>query len=164
MVEGDCYIRKIENNVCTRVTITLEWAQKQFVTRVHTLFYFLHDIMNPWMTIKTTIFTHRPVSHLLDLDSTDDVTIDFWWRHNNETIVMRSRETLISNSLDIDFIHGDIHDRSCKKTPNPTHGNAISLMSLDLTGDKSTLVRVKACCRQATSHYPSQWRPRSMSP
>ena len=27
--------------------ITLEWAQKQFVTRVHTLFYFLHDKANP---------------------------------------------------------------------------------------------------------------------
>ena len=27
--------------------ITLEWAHKQFVTRVHTLFYFLHDITNP---------------------------------------------------------------------------------------------------------------------
>ena len=63
----------IENNICTRVTncfsahervilclypdlwsnsrnkhkITLEWAHKQFVTRVHTLFYFLHDIMHP---------------------------------------------------------------------------------------------------------------------
>ena len=27
--------------------ITLEWAHKQFVTRVHTLFYFLHDITSP---------------------------------------------------------------------------------------------------------------------
>ena len=27
--------------------ITPEWAQKQFVTRVHTLFYFLHDIKYP---------------------------------------------------------------------------------------------------------------------
>ena len=26
--------------------ITLEGAQKQFVTREHTLFYFLHDITN----------------------------------------------------------------------------------------------------------------------
>ena len=42
----------IENNVCTRVTqlfqcpreMTLEWAQKQFVMRVHTLLYFLHVI------------------------------------------------------------------------------------------------------------------------
>ena len=27
--------------------ITLEWGKKQFVTRVHNLFYFLHDITNP---------------------------------------------------------------------------------------------------------------------
>ena len=27
--------------------ITLEWAQKQFVTTVDTLSYFLHDITNP---------------------------------------------------------------------------------------------------------------------
>ena len=27
--------------------ITLEWAQKRFVRRGHTLFYFLHDITNP---------------------------------------------------------------------------------------------------------------------
>ena len=27
--------------------VTLQWAQKQFVMRVHTLFYFLHDITNP---------------------------------------------------------------------------------------------------------------------
>ena len=25
---------------------------------------------------------------------------------------------MISNSLDIDFIHGDVHGRSCKKTYN----------------------------------------------
>ena len=66
-------IADIENNVCTRVTnrfsaherffcvyfpsckatreintkITLELVQKRFVTRVHTLFNFLHDITNP---------------------------------------------------------------------------------------------------------------------
>ena len=62
---------EIENNVCTRVMnrfsahervilvlickatreintkITLEWAQKRFDMRAHTLFYFLHDITNP---------------------------------------------------------------------------------------------------------------------
>ena len=36
-------------------------------------------------------------------------------------------------------------------------------MSLDLT-DKSTLVQVMAWCRQAPSHYLSQWWPRSLSP
>ena len=37
-------------------------------------------------------------------------------------------------------------------------------MSLDLTDDKSTLVQVMAWCRQATSHYLSQWWHRSLSP
>ena len=37
-------------------------------------------------------------------------------------------------------------------------------MSLDLTDDKSTLVQVKAWCRQATSHYLSQCWTRSLSP
>ena len=37
-------------------------------------------------------------------------------------------------------------------------------MSLDLTGDKSTLLQVMAWCRQATSHYLSQWWPRSLLP
>ena len=40
----------------------------------------------------------------------------------------------------------------------------IRLMSLDLTDDKSTLVQVMAWCRQATSHYLSQWWPKSLSP
>ena len=37
-------------------------------------------------------------------------------------------------------------------------------MPLDLADDKSTLVRVMAWCRQATSHYLSQCWPRSISP
>ena len=36
-------------------------------------------------------------------------------------------------------------------------------MPLDLTDDKSTLVQVRAWCRQATSHYLSQCWPRFMS-
>ena len=41
---------------------------------------------------------------------------------------------------------------------------ALRWMPLDLTDDKSTLVQVMAWCHQATSHYPSQCWPRSMSP
>ena len=33
-----------------------------------------------------------PASHSLGLRSADDVTIDRWWRQNNETIAKRSRE------------------------------------------------------------------------
>ena len=32
------------------------------------------------------------MSHLCSLSFVDDVTIDRWWRHNDETIVTRSRE------------------------------------------------------------------------
>ena len=57
--------------------ITLEWAHKQFVTRVLTLFYFLHDITNPQMPIyiKTTIFTHRLCVSLARFTFC-------WWRQN----------------------------------------------------------------------------------
>ena len=41
---------------------------------------------------------------------------------------------------------------------------ALRWMSLDLTDDKSTLVQVIAWWRQATTHYLSQWWPRSLSP
>ena len=37
-------------------------------------------------------------------------------------------------------------------------------MSLYLTGDKSTLVQVMTWCRQAASHYLSQYLPSSMTP
>ena len=37
-------------------------------------------------------------------------------------------------------------------------------MSLDLIDDKSTFVQVMAWCRQATSHYLSQYWPISLSP
>ena len=95
--------------------ITPEWAQKQFVTRVQTLSYFLRDITNPWTTIKTTIFTHhhRVSLALLSLCR---------WRHNRLLMVSQWPDNcyaitwiVISNSLDIYFIHGDIHGRSCNK-------------------------------------------------
>ena len=40
---------------------------------------------------------------------------------------------------------------------------ALIWMSLDFTDAQSTLVQVMAWCRQATSHYPSQCLPRSLS-
>ena len=41
---------------------------------------------------------------------------------------------------------------------------ALRWMPLDLTDNKSTFVQVMAWCRQATSHYPSQFWHRFMSP
>ena len=94
--------------------ITLEWAHKQFVTRGHTLFYYLHVITIPWITTKATIFTYR--------SSVSLAWFTFrWWRHN--WLLMTSHWPdncdaitwiMISNSLNIDFIHDDIHGRSCK--------------------------------------------------
>ena len=51
------------------------------------------------------------------LRSDDDVTIDCWWRHKcikrRNNCDGRTRKA-ISNSSDIDFIHGQIYDRWCK--------------------------------------------------
>ena len=41
---------------------------------------------------------------------------------------------------------------------------ALAWISLDFTDDQSTLVQAMAWCRQATSHYLSQYWPRSLSP
>ena len=85
-----------------------------FVNRVQTLFYFLHDITNPWMMIKIMLFTHRPCVSLPQFSFCR-------WHHN--WLLMRSQWQdncdaitwlVISNSLDIDFIYGDIHGWSCK--------------------------------------------------
>ena len=114
----------IQNNVCTGVAnclntkITLEWAHKQFVRRVHTIFDFLRDITSPQMTIKPTIFTHRThVAH---------VRFTFcWWRHNRTLMTSQWPNNcnaitwiVISNLIDNDLFHGDIHGRSCKKFSN----------------------------------------------
>ena len=62
------------------------------------------------MTIKTTIFTHRPRVSLARF-------LFCWWRHNRLLMTSQSPDNcdavtwiVISNSLDIGFIHG----RSCK--------------------------------------------------
>ena len=41
---------------------------------------------------RTRIFAHHPVSHSLTVRSADDVTIDWRWRHNDQTIVTRTRD------------------------------------------------------------------------
>ena len=63
---------------------------------------------------KTTIFTPRThVSHARFLFC--------WWRHNLFLMTLQWTHIcdaitwlVMSNSLDIDFINGDIHGRSCK--------------------------------------------------
>ena len=64
------------------------------------------------MTIKTTIFTHVSPFRFMFC----------WWRHNRLLMTSQwldnfyeNKWKVISNSLDIDFIHSDIHSRSSKK-------------------------------------------------
>ena len=66
------------------------------------------------MTRKTTIFTHRPHVSL--------ARFSFCWCHNRLLMTSQWPDNcdaitwiVISNSLDINFIHGDIHGRSGKK-------------------------------------------------
>ena len=67
------------------------------------------------MTLKTRIFTHHPRVSLARFTFC-------WWCHNPLAMMSQWPDNcdvdtwqVISNSLDIDFIHGDIHGRSCKK-------------------------------------------------
>ena len=108
---------ELRSNDAINTKRTLRWARKQFVTRVHTLFYFFHEKTNPSMTTETMIFTHRPRISLARFSFC-------WWRHNRLLMTSKWPDNcdaitgiVISNSLDIDFIHGDIHGRSCKKPP-----------------------------------------------
>ena len=95
--------------------ITLNWAQKQFITRVHTLLYFLHDIMNPSVKIKTMIFTHCPHVSFAQF-------LFYWWRHNQLWMTSQWPDNcdlimwiVIYNSIDINFILLHIQGWSCRK-------------------------------------------------
>ena len=99
------------------IKIKLEWAFKQSATRVHTLCHFIHDIPNPWITIKTTIFTYRPSFLIAQCTFCWWRNIRSWCRkcitrHNNCDTRTRKAKP---NSLDINFIYGHICDPSCKK-------------------------------------------------
>ena len=63
---------------------------------------------------KTTIFTHRRRVSLVRFSS-------WWWRHNRLLMMSQWPDScdaitwiMISSSINIDFIHGDIHGRSFK--------------------------------------------------
>ena len=113
---GELFMRSREGHfgvyfsscVATRETntkITLEWAHKQFATRVHTLFYFLHDITNPQVALKRGSPHNISVFHSLALRSADDVTIDWRWRHNDRQL---RREHVTS---DIELVGYRFHSR-----------------------------------------------------
>ena len=71
---------------------------------MHTLFYFLHNMMSPQMT--KIGFPHI---------DTQLIVLCWWWCHNWLGICDAHMWKVISNSLDIDFIHRNIHGRFCKK-------------------------------------------------
>ena len=63
---------------------------------------------------NTTIFTHRTrvsVARSFCLSRHNRLLMTSQWPNNCDAITW----IVISNSLDIPFIHGDIHGRSCKK-------------------------------------------------
>ena len=60
------------------------------------------------------------MSHLLALRSADDVTIDWRWRHNDPDHCDANTWQMISNSLDIDFIHGDSPHMMLKRQSSHT--------------------------------------------
>ena len=63
----------------------------------------------------------------------------------------------------ITFLISNCHANFSDSWLKVSYEIALRLMVLHLTGDKSSLVQVMAWCRQATSHYPSQCCPRSVS-
>ena len=109
------YFPSCEATMETNTKGTLEWAQKQFVTRVHTLFNFLHGMrIHKWRRKRRS--SHIDTSSHIAL-----IIFCIWWRHNLLLMTSQSPDNcdssiwkVISSSLDTDFIHVDIHDRSCK--------------------------------------------------
>ena len=71
-----------------------------------------NDTTYPLIMIKMTIFIHRPYVSLPQCA--------YCWWHHNQLLMSQwwdncdvSTWILISNSLGIDYIHGDIHGRLC---------------------------------------------------
>ena len=66
--------------------------------------------MDTQMTTKETISHIGYLFHSIRLRSADDVTIHYTARYNFDSGTWK----MTSDSLDIDFIHSDIRNRSCK--------------------------------------------------
>ena len=87
-----CLFPELRSNKRNRHQNNTPVSPEQFVTRVHALFYFSHDVrIHKWRQKRRSSYIDR-VSHLLGLRSADDVTIDCWLRHNHPTFLTRASE------------------------------------------------------------------------
>ena len=85
---------------------TLKYTYKPFAKTVHILFYFLHDTMDPNMTIKKQSSNMGSVPNSLSSRSANNVAIDCWWRHKCIFPLDCDASTWkATNSSDVHFIH-----------------------------------------------------------
>ena len=99
------------------------------------------------MMTKMKIFSHRPRVSLARFSFC-------WWCHNRLLTTSQWADNcdaitwiMISNSLDIDFIHGGIHGRWCKK------GNYVSNETLDLNTYPCHNMRSAISVKVAADYY-----------
>ena len=85
---------------------------------LHALFYFLHDMTSHQITVEKQFLHIAMLLHLDCLRSmmTSQLIVQCWRRcHKWPDNCDARRWKVISNSLDNDFIQGNIHDRSFKR-------------------------------------------------
>ena len=134
-------VQCIENNVCTRVRNCFSAHERVILVLISRVAKQLGKYQNStWVSGETVcnsstyiilfltrhnesinddknnIFTHRPCVSL--------APFSFCWWHHNQLLMTSQwpnncdeiKWIVISNSLDMDFIHGEIQGRLCKKT------------------------------------------------
>ena len=86
------------------------------------------------------------MSHSLSLRSADDVTIGCLWCRNDNCDAISWK--VISKTLDIDFVHGDIHGRPCKKYDIWEVYGQNWWISEEETSMTETWIKLPPCCRR----------------
>ena len=126
--------------------ITLEWAQKQFVMRVHISFLTRHkqsiddnknddpSTSSPCLTHSVFVCWWRPNRFLMTSQ----------WPHNCDVITW----IVISSSLDFDFIIGDIHGLS---------GKNVQIFKVCFTGKPNHWSRVNSISFYIQHSTPYRW-------
>ena len=141
------WVRNIENNACSRVNNGFSAHERVFLvfisrvakqrgnyyqnnTRVsaetvrHESTYIIWFLTRHNESINDfendELYTSSPcLTRSVFVLMTSRLLMTSQWPDNYDAITW----IVISNSLDIDFIHGDIHDRSCKKLQNTWSAN-----------------------------------------